>query len=174
MESKIEHFLSNPIILSGITLNSELILFTDLGPCWEHDWIRLKVLYFGSTIHMGGVTIRKRTVIWLVWRVWREKRISDAWYLYLRFLYLHVVVLWALDIHKHFLAIIQRTYMSAITWQSPLISTSHCTHHPMPIRNVISLPPKIYSKHSTYNRRTEKWYSDQREGVRLSDLLGQL
>ena len=62
MESKIEHFLSNPIILPGITLNSEQILFSDLGPCWEHDWIRLKVLYFGSTIHMGGVTIRKRTV----------------------------------------------------------------------------------------------------------------
>ena len=62
MESKIEHFLSNPIILPGITLNSEQILFSDLGPCWEHDWIRLKVLYFGSTIHMGGVTNRKRTV----------------------------------------------------------------------------------------------------------------
>ena len=49
-------------MLPGITLNSEHILFTGLGPCWEHDWIRLKVLYFGSTIHMGGVTIRKRTV----------------------------------------------------------------------------------------------------------------
>ena len=52
-------------MLPGITLDSEQILFTDLGPCWEHDRIRLKCSFFDSTIHLGGVTIRKRTVLLL-------------------------------------------------------------------------------------------------------------
>ena len=62
MESKREHFESNPIIFPGITLNSEQILVLTLDLVGSMIGFYQKCSIFDSTIHMGGVTIRKRTV----------------------------------------------------------------------------------------------------------------
>ena len=63
MESKREHFESNPIIFPGITLNSEQILVLTLDLVGSMIGFYQKCSIFDSTIHMGGVTIRKRTVL---------------------------------------------------------------------------------------------------------------